>query len=163
MSERYGLAIGHVLHATDFDAGSTVAFAHALRLACATQSSLSILHVERTADRQPDWSRFPAVRDTLARWGLLPPHAARSDVAALGVRIGKASVTVPDPAAGLARAQRAAFAPCEKRPLIRLRHLLPAVAGRRIRPLGRGAQSRGWRPRKSRISGTRISCLSSST
>jgi nucleotide-binding universal stress UspA family protein len=101
MSERYGLAIGHVLHATDFEAGSTVAFAHALRLACATQSSLSILHVERTADRQPDWSRFPAVRDTLARWGLLPPHAARSDVAALGVRIGKASVTDPDPAAGV--------------------------------------------------------------
>lgn len=101
MSERYGLAIGHVLHATDFEAGSTVAFEHALRLACATQSSLSILHVERTADRQPDWSRFPAVRDTLARWGLLPPHAARSDVAALGVRIGKASVTDPDPAAGV--------------------------------------------------------------
>lgn len=101
MSERYGLAIGHVLHATDFEAGSTVAFAHALRLACACRSSLSILHVERAADRRPDWSRFPAVRDTLARWGMLPQHAARSDVAGLGVRIGKASIADPDPAAGV--------------------------------------------------------------
>jgi nucleotide-binding universal stress UspA family protein len=101
MSERYGLAIEHVLHATDFGDGSTVAFAHALRLACATKGSLAILHVERSDDQPPDWSRYPAVRDTLARWGLLPQHASRSAVADLGVRIGKASVADPDPAAGV--------------------------------------------------------------
>ncbi|MFM7862941.1 MAG: universal stress protein [Planctomycetaceae bacterium] len=101
MSERYGLAIGHVLHATDFAAGSTVAFAHALRLACAAKSTLSILHIERAEDGRPDWSQFPAVRDTLARWGMLPEHASKSDVAGLGVRIGKASVTDPDPVAGV--------------------------------------------------------------
>ncbi|MEY3173310.1 MAG: hypothetical protein RLZZ436_1224 [Planctomycetota bacterium] len=100
MSGRYGLSLAHILHPTDFSHGSEVAFAHALRLACETHGSLSILHVEREPG-PPDWDQYPSVRDTLTRWNLLPRGASRSDVAELGVRISKSSVTAGDPAAGV--------------------------------------------------------------
>lgn len=100
MSGRYGLSLAHILHPTDFSRGSDVAFAHALRLACETHGSLGILHVERSPG-PPDWDQYPAVRETLTRWNLLPRGASRSDVAELGVRISKSSVTTDDPVAGV--------------------------------------------------------------
>lgn len=100
MSGRYGLSLSHILHPTDFSEGSEVAFAHALRLACETQGSLGVLHVERRPG-PPDWDRYPAVRETLTRWNLLPRGARRSDVAELGIHISKSSVTADDPAAGV--------------------------------------------------------------
>jgi nucleotide-binding universal stress UspA family protein len=100
MSDRYGLSLASILHPTDFSEGSEVAFAHALRLACETQGHLSILHVDRRRG-PPDWDRYPSVRDTLAKWNLLPRGASRSDVANLGVQISKSSVTAADPAAGV--------------------------------------------------------------
>jgi nucleotide-binding universal stress UspA family protein len=100
MSGRYGLSLAHILHPTDFSPGSEVAFAHALRLACETHGQLSILHVDHKPG-PPDWDRYPAVRETLARWNLLPRGASRSDVAGLGVRISKSSVADRDPASGV--------------------------------------------------------------
>jgi len=41
------------------------------------------------------------VRETLSRWGLLPPQAERSDVAQLGVHITKSSVNDDDPVNGI--------------------------------------------------------------
>ena len=100
MSDRYGISIGRILHATDFSHGSEVAFTHALRLCCATKGSLAILHIDPER-RDPDWDKYPSVRETLSRWKLLPPEASRSDVAHLGVRISKSSVTDDDPAEGI--------------------------------------------------------------
>lgn len=67
MSDRYGISIGRILHPTDFSHGSEVAFTHALRLCCATNGSLAILHVDKER-RDPDWDKYPSVRETLARW-----------------------------------------------------------------------------------------------
>lgn len=100
MSERYGMSIGRILHPTDFSHGSDVAFLHALRLCCAMKGSLAIVHVDPRR-RPPDWEKYPAVRETLSRWGLLPPQAERSDVAHLGVHINKSSVNDDDPARGI--------------------------------------------------------------
>lgn len=100
MTTRYGLTIGRILHPTDFSHGSDIAFLHALRITCATKGSLSILHVDRES-RRPDWDQYPSVRETLSRWNLLPPNAARQDVAHLGVHISKSSVTDDDPANGI--------------------------------------------------------------
>ncbi|MFN9717902.1 MAG: universal stress protein [Planctomycetota bacterium] len=100
MTMKYGISIGRVLHPTDFSHGSEVAFLHALRITCAVRGSLSILHVDRE-QRQPDWDRYPGVRETLSRWRLLPTDATRNDVAQLGVRVSKASVVDHDPANGI--------------------------------------------------------------
>ncbi len=100
MSDRYGISIGRILHPTDFSHGSEVAFTHALRLCCATNGSLAILHVD-PKQKHPDWDKYPSVRETLSRWQLLPPQASRSDVAQLGVQITKSSVIDDSPAAGI--------------------------------------------------------------
>lgn len=99
MNDRYGISIARILHPTDFSHGSDVAFVHALRIVHAMQGSLSILHVDKER-RHPDWSRYPSVRETLIRWKLLPPEAARTDVAKLGVQIAKSSLTDASPAEG---------------------------------------------------------------
>ena len=100
MNHRYGISIGRILHPTDFSHGSEVAFTHALRLCCATNGSLAILHVD-AEKRHPDWNKYPSVRDTLSRWHLLPPQASRTDVAHLGVEISKTSIVDDDPADGI--------------------------------------------------------------
>ena len=89
-----------ILHPTDFTHGSEIAFVHALRLACAIKGALTILHVDR-AGKHPDWDQYPSVRDTLARWNLLPPDAERTDVEKLGVHIGKLSIPDSSPAYGV--------------------------------------------------------------
>lgn len=77
-----------VLHPTDFSAASERAFADALAIAVLSGARLDILHAGRSlAD---DWERFPAVRRTLERWGLLEPGSPRSAVfERLGVAVTK--------------------------------------------------------------------------
>jgi len=83
--------IESVVLATDFTPASERAFAHALAVALLRRASLTVLHVG--ADAGPDWSGFPAVRKTLARWGLLESGSARSDVfAKLGVQVQKLAI-----------------------------------------------------------------------
>ena len=77
-----------ILHPTDFSPESEQAFAHALRLALTNKANLALLHVDE-GDEDSDWERFPAVRETLERWGLIDPGAARSDVAQLGIGVEK--------------------------------------------------------------------------
>ena len=77
-----------ILHPTDFSASSQLAFAHALRLALANEADLSLLHVG--SDSYEEWDRFPAIRKTLQRWGLIEPDAKRSDIQdKLGVGVEK--------------------------------------------------------------------------
>jgi nucleotide-binding universal stress UspA family protein len=78
-----------VFHLTDLSPASEVAFAHALAIALVRGSELTLLHAG-TEDAADDWSRFPAVRKTLERWGLLAPGSRRADVyAQLAVRVKK--------------------------------------------------------------------------
>ncbi|MGI9431374.1 MAG: universal stress protein [Myxococcota bacterium] len=67
-----------VFHPTDFSKGSEQAFAHALAIALLRQTTLTIFHAGK--DAHSDWSRFPAVRGTLERWGLLEVGSPRSAV-----------------------------------------------------------------------------------
>lgn len=68
-----------VFHLTDFSPTCEVAFAHALAIALVRKASLTLLHAGET-DLEADWRRFPAVRGTLERWGLLEPGSERSEV-----------------------------------------------------------------------------------
>ena len=90
--QHYGTSLRNIIHPTDFSHGSDVAFAHALRLTLGCGGDLEILHVERGREKS-NWERYPSVRQVLAQWGELPPHAARGDVARLGVNISKAVCT----------------------------------------------------------------------
>jgi nucleotide-binding universal stress UspA family protein len=86
-----------IVHPTDFSAASEHAFAHALAVALLRRASLTLLHVG--TDAEADWSRFPAVRATLERWGLLEAGSAQQDVFAKhGVRITKMSISSRFPA-----------------------------------------------------------------
>ena len=79
-----------VFHPSDFSAESEHAFAHALAIALIRKTSFTILHVG--GDKTP-WTKFPPVRATLERWGLLKKGSPRSAVFEdLGTRIKKVAV-----------------------------------------------------------------------
>src|SRR5262249_50684856 len=78
--------IKSVLHPTDFSEGSRVAFHHALKAAILAKAKLTLFNV--SADGAGDWADFPGVRETLERWGLLPPGSPRS---AVGEQLGIAA------------------------------------------------------------------------
>src|SRR5678815_1415001 len=77
--------IRSVLHPTDFSESSLVAFHHALKAALSTKSKLTLLHVASDAE----WSRFPGIRETLERWGVLPEGSPKSAVGELGITASK--------------------------------------------------------------------------
>ena len=92
-----------IVHPTDLSFASQDAFAHALRIAVACKSMLHILHIEAPETEEDDWSRFPQVREMLARWKMIAPTATREDVAEqLGVKFVKASVESESPVVGVA-------------------------------------------------------------
>jgi nucleotide-binding universal stress UspA family protein len=89
-----------ILHATDFSEESEQAFAHALAIALVTRSSFTILH----AGPEPEggWQRYPAVRATLERWGLLDPGSPRSAVfERLRIDVSKVAVRRRNPLAAI--------------------------------------------------------------
>lgn len=90
-----------VVHPTDFSPASERAFAHALAIALLRRARLTLLHVTTDA-AQTDWSEFPAVRETLERWGLLKPGSSRKAVFdELGVRVAKSAIPSRFPAASI--------------------------------------------------------------
>ena len=62
-----------IFHPSDFSEASELAFAHALAIALIGETELIIMHARR--GEREDWSQFPAVRKTLARWQVLEPGA----------------------------------------------------------------------------------------
>lgn len=76
-----------ILYPSDFSAGSQSAFHHALKAALVAKSRLTILHV--SPGTAVEWKEFPGVRETLERWGLLPPGSPRSAVPQLGIDVRK--------------------------------------------------------------------------
>jgi nucleotide-binding universal stress UspA family protein len=87
--------IDSILHPSDFSAASEVAFAHALKAALIAKSQLTVMHV--SPGMTAEWTDFPGVRDTLARWGLLPQDSPRSAVPALGIDVRKVITHDHDP------------------------------------------------------------------
>jgi nucleotide-binding universal stress UspA family protein len=61
---------------------------HALKLALDARADLRIMHVESN-ESGGDWHEFPRVRETLERWGVLPPGSSKEDVVNIGLRIRK--------------------------------------------------------------------------
>ena len=82
-----------IFHPTDFSPASEVAFVHALKLAFATEGSLTIFHLASETEERDDIHEFPQVRDTLRRWGVLPRKAE----GAAGMRVRKVQVRGDDP------------------------------------------------------------------
>jgi nucleotide-binding universal stress UspA family protein len=81
------LKVESIFHPSDFSEASGVAFNHALKLALATRSRLSVMHV--SADDHTHWADFPGVRQTLERWRLLPVGSPRQAVAEIGLDVVK--------------------------------------------------------------------------
>lgn len=69
-----------VLHPTDFSPAGNRAFAHALAIALLRQTDFTILHVSPEKVSNIDWTRFPAVRQTLEQWGLMEAGSPQSAV-----------------------------------------------------------------------------------
>ena len=87
-SQEYSVPIiDSILHPSDFSAASEVAFAHALKVALIARSQLTMMHV--SPSMTAEWTDFPGVRETLARWGLIPQDSPRAAVPALGIDVRK--------------------------------------------------------------------------
>lgn len=86
------MAWSRIFHPTDFSDASDVAFAHALKFATLEQGRLTMLHTEKDAQER-HWSDFPHVRQTLERWGILPPHSSKDAFAEIGLQVEKISAT----------------------------------------------------------------------
>jgi len=91
--------VDSVFHPSDFSAASENAFAHALALALTGKTEFTILH---TGGSREGWQKFPAVRATLERWGLLKagsPHTAVFEQ--LAVRVKKVQLQSHSPLAAI--------------------------------------------------------------
>jgi nucleotide-binding universal stress UspA family protein len=69
-----------ILYPTALHPEEGVAFHTALRLALGARGSITLLHVGKEDRENVPWERFPAVRKTLEKWGLLPEGSATGDV-----------------------------------------------------------------------------------
>ena len=91
--------IGHVVHPSDFSEASRRAFAYALKTALIGKGKLSLIH--ETEDEKRDWSEFPGVRETLARWGILAAGSPPEALDHLGIEVEKIIGSGSDPVAGV--------------------------------------------------------------
>jgi nucleotide-binding universal stress UspA family protein len=93
-----------IFHPSDFSPASEVAFVHALKIALQSKAKLDLMHVEPTlTPEKPYWLDFPAVRTTLARWGVLPEGVQRQEVAKTGLRVRKILKSSTDPVGTMLR------------------------------------------------------------
>jgi len=72
--------VGTVLHAVDSADDCDAAFVHALAIALVEKATLTLLDIDRGRLIRARRQRYPAVRRTLERWGLLAPGSPRSAV-----------------------------------------------------------------------------------
>ena len=91
-----------VLITTDFTPESERAFYHALAFAVEHQARLTLLHIGAEGRDAVPWARFPGVRATLTKWGLLPEEAPRTAVAeTLNIEVAKMAMRDHDPRLGI--------------------------------------------------------------
>jgi len=95
--------IHSIAHPTDLSPEGTVAFEHALSLALANRCRLDVLHVDEPGE-PAGWAKFPHVRATLQRWGVLPEDAAVDAIrTTTGVEVRKVGIHDHDPIDGMTR------------------------------------------------------------
>lgn len=94
----------NIFHPSDFSESGEVAFAHALKIALESKSKLDIMHVERhISPEKAYWTEYPAVRSTLARWGVLPDGVGPEEVAKVGLLVRKVLTPGSDPLQSMLR------------------------------------------------------------
>jgi hypothetical protein len=76
-----------ILLPSDFSAGTLTAFQHALKATIIAKSRFTILHMSH--ETAAAWTDFSGVRETLERWGLLPPGSPESAIPQLGIDVRK--------------------------------------------------------------------------
>jgi nucleotide-binding universal stress UspA family protein len=90
--------VQRIFHPTDFSDASGAAFVHALAIAIARKTTLTIMNASKGFEGE-DWSQFPGISDTLKRWGLLEASSSRADVfSKLSIAVKKVGVDASDPA-----------------------------------------------------------------
>jgi len=95
--------ISSIAHPTDLSPQGIPAFELALSLALANRCRLDVLHVDGSGG-SPDWEEFPQVRQTLLRWGRIPPGSSVDAIyATTGVKVRKVDIHERGPVAGLAK------------------------------------------------------------
>jgi nucleotide-binding universal stress UspA family protein len=98
------MSIRSILNATDFTASSEPAFIHALKIALEGKAKLYVLHADPSGGEDVDWSAFPGVRRTLAKWGVLPAGSPMADVGdKLGIHLAKISASERNPVRAIVR------------------------------------------------------------
>ena len=91
--------VDSILHATDFSEASRPAFAYALALSLLRQTKLTLLHVGDEHLSVEGWTKFPPVRKTLEKWGLLEPGSPKSSIFdSFAVRVKKVGIQDRHPA-----------------------------------------------------------------
>lgn len=94
----------NIFHPSDFSESSEVGFAHALKIALESKSKLDIMHVEpHISPEKAYWTEYPAVRSTLARWGVLPDGVGPEEVAKVGLLVRKVLTPGSDPLQSMLR------------------------------------------------------------
>ncbi|MEZ4443509.1 MAG: universal stress protein [Polyangiaceae bacterium] len=93
-----------VFHPSDFSEASQVAFHHALKIALAGESRLTILHTDAPGGTYARWDDFPSVRAVLERWQLLEPESTKAEVKEqLGIEVEKVELLGTDPVETMAQ------------------------------------------------------------
>jgi len=95
-----GAPLMRIIHPSDFSAASRIAFTHALKIAFHAKAELEIVHVHRHRVgnvSDVDWTDFPEVRATLARWNVVPAGARGEEVAKTGLQVKKILSAERDP------------------------------------------------------------------
>ena len=77
-----------IFHPSDFSPASEAAFCHALKIALLAKARLQVMHVAAT-EFDMNWTDFPGVRSSLARWGILPEGTSRQEVGKVGLDVEK--------------------------------------------------------------------------
>ena len=86
----------HIFHPTDLSAASATAFLHALRLATAAHTRLTLMHVNEADELSA--ATLPQVRTKLAEWGLIRGAHDMDGLMALGLGVKKVLAEGEDPA-----------------------------------------------------------------
>jgi nucleotide-binding universal stress UspA family protein len=126
-----------IVHPTDLRAASEGAFHHALKIALAGRSRLTLAHVHTYGSEDaPNIEAYPHVRGALVRWGLLPEGAAQAEVSEkLGLYVSKTEVLAADAESGLAhmlQSQNAAMVVVGTRGLTGLQRLFDRSFSERL-------------------------------
>ena len=100
--EARAAAYPHILCVVEASPDGEAAFLHALRIALAGPSKLTLLHVGAEPPDRSLWSRLPGVRETLVRWGHIEPEVDKAEVAErVGIVVTKFAVRDEDLAAAV--------------------------------------------------------------